>query len=81
MAMTVGEAAAVLKRMYENAPRGEKSTSLHLFGIKYADDLVGLSVEEVVRKSGIPKSYHVEINKGRRLAKYVQIKGDSQSWQ
>ena len=37
---------------------------LHLFGIKYADDLVGLSVEDVVRKSGIPTSYHVEVNKG-----------------
>ena len=79
MAMTVGEAAAILKRMYENAPHGEKTTMLHLFGIKHAADLVGLSIEDVVRKSGIPKSYHVEINKGRKLAKYVQIKGDSVS--
>lgn len=75
--MTVGEAAAVLRRMYRDAPRGEKTTSLHMFGIKHADDLAGLSIEEVVQKAGIPKSYHVEINKGRRLAKYVQIKPDA----
>ena len=80
MAMTVGEAAGILRRMYENAPRGEKTTMLHLFGIKYADDLAGLSIEDIVRKAGILKSYPTEINKGRRLAKYVQIREDWESW-
>ena len=77
MAMTVEEAAAELKRMYERAPQGEQTTMLHLFGIKYADDLVGLSIGDVVRKADISKSYPTEINKGRRLAKYVDIKPDA----
>ncbi len=72
MAMTVEEAAKLLKDEYANAPNGEKTTRVHLFGIRYADDLARLSVPEVVRKSGIPSN--VEINAGIRLAKHVQIK-------
>ena len=80
MAMTVGEAAAILKRMYENAPRGEKVTCLFLFGIIYADDLAALSVRDVVREAGVRPTYYTEIRRGIKLAKYVQIKGDSVSW-
>lgn len=74
MAMTVGEAAAVLRRMYENAPRGKKLTCIFLFGIIYADDLAALSVRDVVRESGVRPTYYTEILRGINLAKYVQIK-------
>ena len=74
MAMTVGEAAAILGRMYENAPQGEKVTCLFLFGIIYADDLAALSVRDVVRESGVRPTYYTEIRRGIKLAKYVQIK-------
>ena len=80
MAMTVGEAAAILKRMYENAPHGEKVTCLFLFGIIYADDLAALSVSDVVREAGVRPTYYTEIRNGIKLAKYVQIRGDSESW-
>ena len=76
MAMTVGEAALELKRAYERGSRrGQIALHIHLFGIKYADDLRSLSVREVVNRAGIP-DYVAEINKGRNLAKYVQIKGE-----
>ena len=80
MAMTVGEAAAVLERMYKDAPQGEKLTCLFLFGIIYADDLAALSVRDVVREAGVRPTYYTEIRRGIKLAKYVQIKGDSGPW-
>ena len=80
MAMTVGEAAAVLRRMYENAPQGEKVTHIFLFGIIHADDLAALSVNEVVREAGVRPTYYTEIRNGIKLAKYVQMKGDGESW-
>ena len=76
MAMTVGEDALELKRAYERGSRrGQIALHIHLFGIKYADDLRSLSVREVVNRAGIP-DYVAEINKGRNLADYVEIKGE-----
>ena len=72
MAMTVDEAANILKCMYRNAPDGKKALSVHIFGIKYADELAELSVNEVATRAEIP-GYAAEINKGRNLAEYVKI--------
>lgn len=80
MAMTVGEAALELKRAYERGKRrGQTALHIHLFGIKYAAELRSLSIQEVVNRAGIP-DYAAEINKGRNLADYVQIKEDSVPW-
>ena len=80
MAMTVGEAALKLKKAYDRgARRGQTALHIHLFGIKYAADLRSLSVREVVNRAGIP-DYAAEINKGRNLANYVQIREDCESW-
>ena len=73
--MTTGEAAVILRRMYERGRRlGEVSSYLHLFGIKYADELGNLSLSEVVKRADIPSSYPTEIYKGMKLSKYVEIK-------
>ena len=37
--MTEAELAGILRRMYRNAPIGEQSTSLHIFGIRYVAEL------------------------------------------
>ena len=77
MAMTVGEAALKLKRAYERGSRrGQIALHIHLFGIKYAAELRSLSIQEVVNRAGIP-GYVSEINKGRNLADYVDIKPDA----
>lgn len=73
MAMTTAEAADILKCVYDNAPEGEKALRVHLFGIKYAAELANLSIKEVATLAGIP-GYAAEINKGRNLAGYVDIK-------
>ena len=74
--MTVDEAAHILREMYRKAPIGEKATSIHLFGIKYAKELSGLSIADIADQATGSESYQVEIRKGIRLAEYVQLKGN-----
>ena len=73
--MNETELAQILQRMYRNAPNGEKSTSLHLFGIRYVTELLApdISVIGVVERSGVGNSYLTEVHKGIRLAKYVEL--------
>lgn len=61
---------------YDSAPRGEKTTMIHLFAIKYADDLNSMdeSLDDLLKQAGMPVSYVTELNKGRRLGKYVECK-------
>ena len=80
MAMTVSEAGAILRRAYNDAPDKEMMTGLFLFGIKYADDLVGLPLSDVVREAGLQPNYSTEIRRGKNLAKYAQIKPDADLW-
>ena len=72
--MNVQELADKLREMYETAPKGEQATMIHLFGIKYAADLNGVSLASVIEHSGLHRSYVTEVNKGRKLAKYVDLK-------
>ena len=64
-----------LRSMYRNAPNREKSTAIHLFGIRYVTDLASLhvSIERVAQLSGVGNSYGTEIRKGMKLAKYVEL--------
>ncbi len=72
--MNVGEAASELRRMYQNALQGEQVVSIHLFGIKYAEEVERFTASEIVRQAGLQASYATEVNKGKNLAKYVELK-------
>ena len=74
IAMTLDEAAETLAREYGAAKRGEMVLSIHLFGIKYADEIGGLSVPGIVRKSGLSDTYVTEVHKGIKLAKHVRLR-------
>ncbi len=65
-----------LKNMYENAPYGEATTMIHMFGIKYANEIKqnGFTSNDVIKASGLNSSYATEVNKGMKLAEYVMIK-------
>ncbi len=71
--MTPIELGRILSEMYRDAPEGEATTMIHLFGIRYADEIgdCGAPVTEIVRLSGLPASYNTEVSKGVRLARYV----------
>ena len=76
--MTFEEAAAKLKEMFEGAPEGERTAMVHLFGIKYADEIRYLSSARIASIAQLSKSgsgaYATELSKGRKLAKYVDLK-------
>jgi len=48
--------------------------AIHLFGIRWASQLEGISCKEVAIRAGIHESYGTEIRKGVNLAEYVSIR-------
>ena len=72
--MTVDEAARILREMYDAGAqgRGLMTTGMHLFGIRYADDLSRLSIKDILSRAGLRPSYQTEVYKGMRLAEYVK---------
>ena len=74
--MTPEKLAAKLKSMCDNHP-GEKLAMIHLFGILYADQLENCGAPMTqIAKMAFPANpaYHAEVSKGKRLARYVQLK-------
>ena len=57
--MTVDEAARILRGMYYAGAqgRGLMTTAIHLFGIRYADDLSRLSIKEILLHAGMSDKY------------------------
>lgn len=75
MAMTVIELGNKLKEMYEGS-NGNKTAMIHLFAIRYAEEIRcnRCTPKEILKVAQMPESYFAEINKGIKLAKYVDIK-------
>ena len=74
--MTTEEAIRILSDMYSQAPYGETALQAHLFGIKYADQLKDLNIHDIAERATSHRAYGTEINKGRKLAKYVKLKDE-----
>lgn len=73
--MDVYEAAQRLKDMVqEGEATRRKALMVHLFGIKYAQELHQLNVREVVDLADLKYTWATEIQKGMKLAEYVEIK-------
>lgn len=71
--MTEYELGKILKGMYDNAPHGDQVANIHLFGVKYASVIIDNNYKagDIIRASGLNKSYATEVSKGIKLAKYV----------
>lgn len=74
--MTLNELGRTLKNLYHSAPRGEQAVMIHLFGIKYANEIreSGYTPKDILKSINMPESYQAEINKGIKLSKYVMVK-------
>lgn len=72
--MQISEASRVLADMYRQAADREKVISVHLFGIRYADQIRNISPKEIAIGAELPESYGTEIRKGINLSKYVTIR-------
>jgi hypothetical protein len=72
--MKITDMVDALRTAYANAPKGEQSTSVHLFGIRYAEELAGAPINEIAVRAGLTEHWGTEIRKGMRLARYVTLK-------
>lgn len=74
--MTIDELGKILHDMYFESNDGEAVAMIHLFGIKYADEInaTGVSMKALAKAGGIRESYGTELNKGVKLSKYVTPK-------
>ncbi len=70
------ELISTLRQMYHDAPDGETVTMVHLFGVKFAEQIrdSGASVKDITVRAGLPETYLTEIKKAMNLAKYVEVK-------
>lgn len=71
--MTLNELGTKLSKMYNDAPKGDAVAMIHLFGIKYANEIKEseYSKKDIIKQSGISASYLTELTKGVKLADYV----------
>ncbi len=72
--MRIDQASQLLAQMYKEAQPKEKALSIHLFAIKYADQIRDMSAKDIVVGAELPESYKTEIRKGINLAKYVEVR-------
>ncbi|MFC7498282.1 hypothetical protein ACFQRC_03500 [Enterovirga sp. GCM10030262] len=68
------ELARELKADYEGASTSQKVVRIHLFGIKRAEALKGVSLPDLLGRAGMPDSYKTELRKGIRLAEHVDLR-------
>ncbi len=74
--MEASKLASILKEMYLNSNDGEAVAMIHLFGIKYSNEIKScdISPANIAKLAGISDKYGTEINKGCKLAKYVSLR-------
>lgn len=73
--MNEEQAAQLLLQAYNEASEDKKQVaSIHLFGIRFADELQNLSLSAIVERANLPKSYVTEIRKGINLSEFVTVR-------
>ena len=74
--MDLYELGNILNKMYSSAPKGEAVAMIHLFGIKFSQEIKELdySAKRIAKAADINESYGTEISKGVKLAQYVIAK-------
>lgn len=70
--MTLKELGEKLNEMY-NSRKGEAVVMIHLFGVKYAEEIKasGYSKKDIIKAAKISESYVTELTKGVKMAEYV----------
>ena len=76
--MTLSALSACLRQMYDSAPDGEQIAMIHLFGIRYANEIktADCSPKDIISAAQMKPSLATELNKGIKLAAYVIEKND-----
>ena len=68
---TVDKLGKELRAMYDTAETGMQVCSIHIFGIKYGEEIIshGFKPKEIVLAAGLQESYYTELNKGLNIYK------------
>lgn len=53
----------LLREAWQDAPEGDVVVRIHLFGIRYAEELRNVNLVRLVESAGIPRPYATEIRK------------------
>lgn len=71
--MNVKELSSILADMYNEAGDKEKVARIHLFGIKYGEEMIknGISAGEIIKESGLNPSYATEVQKGIKIGRLM----------
>lgn len=66
---SLSELGDILSRMYNNPDVSNKTTAIHMFGLKYGYIIKknNYTATDLVEAAGISSSYHAEISKGVRI--------------
>jgi 5-methylcytosine-specific restriction protein B len=72
--MTNEQLALELRKACESAPPGERVVTIHLFGIRFANELKRRNLKQIAGLAGIPETYGTELAKGAKLAPHVTVK-------
>ena len=72
--------AALLKEMYDSAPRGKKMLAIHLFGIIHGASIQasGARGSEIAKLAFPDRKLEPEVNYGINLSRYVMLKPGAQ---
>lgn len=62
-----------LRKVYNNAPRGDHTIVLNLFGIKYSKNLIRFPIDTLTLHATGKKNLWMEVRKGIKLSDYVDI--------
>lgn len=73
--MSEHELGELLRQSYDSAKRNEAVLQIHLFAIRYAEEIIDnqYSVKAIAQEAGMP-GYVAELSKGLKLAKFVDVK-------
>lgn len=71
--MQIEKLGHLLADVVRKAPKGDIAVTIHLFGIRYANE-IGAGATQVAIAAGISEKYGTELRKGMKLAKYVELK-------
>jgi hypothetical protein len=66
-----------LRELHRSFPAGEKTTAIHLFGVKYADQMEALTradLDRVSEAAGLKPIHGLELRKMVKLGRYVAPK-------
>ena len=74
--MTLQDLGKILHDMYFDSEEGEAVAMIHLFGVKYTQEIkeLGASKKSIAEAAGLGVAYGTEISKGVKLSRYVSVK-------